>query len=59
MRRLENEGTIYKGSIPEVLASSSDKLNVSYNGSSDIGNDEFDIENTCDTSQLSRVRSGG
>ncbi|VDI05782.1 Hypothetical predicted protein [Mytilus galloprovincialis] len=38
-------------SIPEVLASSNNELNVSDNSDSDIENDESDIENTCDTIQ--------
>jgi hypothetical protein len=41
----------YIGSIPEVLASSNNELNVSDNSDSDIENDESDIENTCDTIQ--------
>ncbi|CAG2190974.1 unnamed protein product [Mytilus edulis] len=52
---LENEAVAYFeqyiGSIPEVLASSNNELNVSDNSDSDIENDESDIENTCDTIQ--------
>ncbi|CAG2211264.1 unnamed protein product [Mytilus edulis] len=47
---LENEAVAYFeqyiGSIPEVLASSNNELNVSDNCDSDIENDESDIENT-------------
>ncbi|CAC5415905.1 unnamed protein product [Mytilus coruscus] len=58
---LENEAVAYfeqyKGSIPEVLASSSNELNVSDNGDSDIEDDESDIENICHACDTIQART--